>query len=672
MKRVIAFVLCVVSLMSLIVGCIDIKNVQILTRGEWITLLTSSFDVSGESLQRVYFEDVPKNADCFSAVSAAVDWNILEPGGDFNPSSRADTTFAIVTAVKAIGLHLIAKSVDGEELTTDDEIVDYFNKKTDVKYIKGSSLYTDTAAEIITQVNSIYNSLELKKYQNICYNENVTVLQSENVRLYPDGKRAFVNRNDIKMGEIFVVSPCPTYPDGLNLKVTGISDDAILYEQATLQEIFSDFELIGTYDVNVLGIIPSVQAMSATLDGEIVSAKPCYIGGEQREIFSRDPQIVPLWHAGGSQEFSGFSTGKIEFDYDGIVFEVSMSVEDIKATIDLEMHEILGLDTPFLDVLYVSLSENIKTSISVTGEFTLAEQELLRVPCEVYGVGITFILKVSASLEGEVAFTWSVDANQSLEYDTGLFATPKYSATANNPKLDDMEFKTSLNLKISFAANLTVVQIPLVNVGVASGVTASASTKNSKPGCVDLALYVPMTVFIGADDKETLLGQADIKWKKTIWDASNSKLKKLGHLENDKFVDKCKYDETDKEANENGWLSDILKKLNEEWEHAMDIVEQEFASARGSGLEISVYYAVVEEGQSERLDVESLPNGYHITDLIFTSSDETVAVVDNAGRITGISKGGCTITVSTKDGKYSQVCALNILASYDVDFTPLA
>lgn len=671
MKRVIAFVLFVATLMSLMAGCSDAKNVQILTRGEWITLLASAFGMDDDRSQQAYFKDVPSDANCFPAVQAAVDWNILEAGEKFKPDDRADTTFAITTAVKAIGLHLIAKSVDGVELTSDDAIVDYFNKKTGIKYLNGSALYSDTAAEIIVHVNKIYNSLELKKYQNIQYNENVTVLQSDEVLLYPDGERASIDKKNIKVGDIFVVSPCATYPEGLNLKAKRVSGNTIHYEHAALQEIFSEFELIGTYDVNVLGIIPSAEAVSATLDGETVVAQPCYVGGKQRSIYSKAPQVVPLWNAGGSQTFSGFSTGTVEFDYDGIVLAISMDVKNIKATIDLEMHEVWGWDTPFLDVLYVSLSEHISTTVSVAGEIKLAETELLRVPCEVYGVGITFILKASATIEGEIAFTWSVDTTQSMEYDTGLFAIPKYNADADNARLDDLEFKLSFNFKASFSANLTIAQCPLVNIGVSSGVTASASTKSSKPECVDLALYVPMTVFIGAEDQETLLGLADMSWKCTVWNSDNSPLKKKAHLENDQLVDKCKYDKKDAESSGDSWLTDIFNKLEEEWNEAMDKAEQEFKSARGAGLEISVYYAVVEEGKSELLKVESLPKGYHITDLVFTSSDESVATVDDAGRITGVSKGSCVVKVSTKDGKYSQVCALNILASYDVEFTPL-
>lgn len=663
--------LTVATLLSLMAGCAKTENVKILTRGEWITLLISAFGLNEDASQEAYFDDVASDDASFRAVQAAVDWNILDAGGKFNPDDRADVNFAITTAVKAIGLHLIAKSVDGAELTTDDEIISYFNEKTGIKYLKGSALYSDTAAEIITHVNEIYSSLELKQYQNIQYNENVTQLQAGEVLLYPDGERASIDRENIQVGDIFVVSPCATYPDGLNLKVKSVSGNTVTYEKAALQEIFSKFELTGTYDVKVLGIIPSVEGMSATLDGQPAVAQTCYVNGEQKTIYTKAPQVVPLWNAGGSKEFSGFETGTVEFDYDGIVLEVAMSVKDIVATIDLEMHEVLGLDTPFLDVLYVNLSETITTTVSVTGEIKLAETELLRVPCEVYGVGITFILKASATIEGKIAFTWSVDAHQSFEYDTGLFAEPKYDADAENARMDDVEFEVSFNFKVGFSANLTVMQIPLVNIGVSSGVTASASTKTSRPGCVDLALYVPMSVFIGADDKETLLGLADIKWKKSIWNADNSPAKKRGHLENGEFVDKCQYD-TDDDDDGSSWFEDTIKKWKEEWDNAMDKLEQEFESARGSGLEIGAYYAVVEEGKSELLKVESLPDGYHVTDLVFTSSDKSVATVDDAGRITGVSKGTCVIKVSTKDGKYSQVCALSILASYDVEFTPLA
>lgn len=66
-----------------------------------------------------------------------------------------------------------------------------------------------------------------------------------------------------------------------------------------------------------------------------------------------------------------------------------------------------------------------------------------------------------------------------------------------------------------------------------------------------------------------------------------------------------------------------------------------------------------------------MPTGYDASTLIFSSSNNDVATVDKNGNITGKGTGVCVIKVSTKDEKYTQFCSVRVLASYDVNFTPL-
>ncbi len=58
----------------------------------------------------------------------------------------------------------------------------------------------------------------------------------------------------------------------------------------------------------------------------------------------------------------------------------------------------------------------------------------------------------------------------------------------------------------------------------------------------------------------------------------------------------------------------------------------------------------VEEGKDYQLSAIVTPSDSSVQDVIWTSSDTSVAVVDNTGKVTGIKEGVCKITATAKDG----------------------
>lgn len=65
-------------------------------------------------------------------------------------------------------------------------------------------------------------------------------------------------------------------------------------------------------------------------------------------------------------------------------------------------------------------------------------------------------------------------------------------------------------------------------------------------------------------------------------------------------------------------------------------------------------------GEELYLKAHIIPEDASITDLIWQSSDENIATVDSDGKIKGISKGECTITVTTVDGNYQATCNVRV------------
>lgn len=69
----------------------------------------------------------------------------------------------------------------------------------------------------------------------------------------------------------------------------------------------------------------------------------------------------------------------------------------------------------------------------------------------------------------------------------------------------------------------------------------------------------------------------------------------------------------------------------------------------------------VEEGKDYQLDAIIFPSDSSVQNVVWTSSDTSVAVVDNTGKVTGIKEGVCRITATAKDGAGAfDVCEVTV------------
>ena len=87
-----------------------------------------------------------------------------------------------------------------------------------------------------------------------------------------------------------------------------------------------------------------------------------------------------------------------------------------------------------------------------------------------------------------------------------------------------------------------------------------------------------------------------------------------------------------------------------------------YAQLIASLQEISIFKDTLAIGEKAQLEL-TWSNGAH-PELIYSSSDESVATVDQDGIVTGIANGTATITVSRLDGKNTKT--LDISVSSDV------
>lgn len=77
----------------------------------------------------------------------------------------------------------------------------------------------------------------------------------------------------------------------------------------------------------------------------------------------------------------------------------------------------------------------------------------------------------------------------------------------------------------------------------------------------------------------------------------------------------------------------------------------------------------IKSGEKETLIANITPNNATNKNLIWKSSDESVATVDKNGLVTGVKKGTATITVTTEDGNYSDTCTVSVSCAHNVTTT---
>ena len=72
----------------------------------------------------------------------------------------------------------------------------------------------------------------------------------------------------------------------------------------------------------------------------------------------------------------------------------------------------------------------------------------------------------------------------------------------------------------------------------------------------------------------------------------------------------------------------------------------------------------LKEKDTGQLTATIVPDNTTDKELIWTTSDPSIATVDSNGKVTGIKEGKATITVKTKDGKVVATCEVTIISEY--------
>lgn len=242
--------------------------------------------------------------------------------------------------------------------------------------------------------------------------------------------------------------------------------------------------------------------------------------------------------------------------------------------------------------------------------------------------------------DGNFRIISDVDRDINLKAGGSAKATLGLNFNLEAVKLRLMDVEVDAGIKASLYTTLHLYDSEDNKTEVTSDLAYSSLDELSKENndvkiCGDISLN--WLLDIRFNTSKTLLYKFGL-WKEfEILDEDNQVLGNRTHLENFQFVDKCT-------------RKDRLKRNTS--------VSDEVSVDK---IVLEKYAKVIKVSEQYSIPIKSLPSGYTISDLFYSSEDLSIALVDTSGTIKGLKAGSTKIKVATNDGKYSAY--INILVS---------
>lgn len=336
----------------------------------------------------------------------------------------------------------------------------------------------------------------------------------------------------------------------------------------------------------------------------------------------------------------------------------TFALKDLYAEIDTKFKtaEIFGLDTGIpksFDKFSLKLNYDVANSIKVEGNVK-GELKLLSIPINFAGVGsVTIDVKMVATLNGEVEIILTVGKTDKIELKNGI---PKATAVERSVSFE-RTFKAEVTVGPNLSITIAILGIPIIDVGATLSwlFEASAGIKYSTDFTEtgkSLAIERKTVLSYGVQSYFPLFSIEIGVSKKTIANklglTATINLNNKENVTPKEFVKPTEYivwsDLTTIEIGE--------PVTNEEG----TIIDYKIIADKQ--IMLGVYHITLEIGEKEEIRA-TLPDGYKMSDIVWTSNDPSIATVSGT-TITAVSKGSTNIMGKTTDGKQEVACTVTV------------
>lgn len=536
MKRLIAILLCIVTIassFSCLVGCSKSED-AIITKGEWLALLTDGFGMYSYTNTEPYSNTVDAENEYFPYVQMAFEWDIINDK-NIDVNEKVTKGYLAETLVKCVG------TVDTSEMSVDD-ILEYAveNNYVSFKY-RGR---TDSIRHVTFKEASNSIGLSLEKWTNRTIETKETVMVGEEVVNFADGiltsEQVHVDEGNgtvmipesavsqLENGDTFIVPKNNVDSTAAAYQVEKIEYKdgyaIITTNSASVENTIQDLKFSGSTEADLLnvpitdGLGNVINATAITGTSYNVSKKEninlSYLSNDEHKITSCSQmelgfEIDGLEVAGSVSDNSiSFSIkGEIPLDKKGkkkVTVGKSYSIEDISLDYDWDI-EWFKLKSAYAKLNYTTvdttsisskwekegavdfdhrkkptlaniLNSEIRESAAAKGAKTIT---ICSFPIVNGGVGrIDVDIKAKISVTGSVELIVTTRNSNGIEYKNGNL---RYIKAKSNDV--DLNIKAKIEGTLYAGVSIKALKMNLLGIGFEAGIgvefTAIAHLVNS-------------------------------------------------------------------------------------------------------------------------------------------------------------------------------------------------
>lgn len=518
-KQIILICGVVVAIIAVIIGLSSFheKDINGISRYEWIQMLVEKFGVNEVSDKSPYFEDVDSDNEYFSCVQSAYEWGIIDNDSPFNGEEACDGEFVAITAMKAVGKYKVQIYLEKEDEPTSK---DYIELAIQEKLIEKKQLEEGISAEegnkILSQVFELYqHGLWKDDVCNIEYQDGIIEIAKEDIIAlnedYSEIELSDEFEESIQEGCIIIFEDSKT-GEKIAKKINHALDKtSYILDGVELEEVIESV------------MISDVMAVSK--DNVVSYYELADRRGENRTLNAlSDYGYMPVYFD----------------DWKGENFSIQIPIG--KEGVNVQISD-LYIGTQIFGSLSKGIEyANVQTEADITlsGGFSLEKEEsfpIFKTAIVLAGgtakVDIEFYLVLS--LDGSVKIEAKIPTQFSVDYKKGTgIRSPKVDFVPERPEVV-ADCNAGCYMRTEVVPKLLGVAILDTEADI--GVTVSASVTERFGGdvwqCADFAISYPLiTITVsGDDDKKTLLSKLKVSAEWEILNEDNTLVNDDMHCE---------------------------------------------------------------------------------------------------------------------------------------------
>lgn len=676
-------------------GCSPART-ETISLGDWISAVNERAGFEGYEQKTPYFMNVTQGMPCYDAVQSAVEWEILDPQHEFQPDAALTREWAAYTLMHLSGREIINTSNQKIRDISRSE----FQKEIQTAVASGlmkldahdrfqpaEEMERSDAIALLEQAASYRDSMKFEQaVSDIEWNENLRRSEAE-PQFYDEQRQIaeYSSEENLQEGDLVTVHG----QDGL--------------EQSMLVDHLDSSEEDGTIQAHLRQPLPEevIDSMEIadTFEADLTQAELIETPLPEQHSHRRMLSINPIRNKSAGLKSGHFQYGGYEISYGltasgisasisktapaGIRIEARAAISSIKPSfhwkmthgkiedgyfrIDFTSTESLSAKRSDSRNAYANL-KNIDPAAflaSASAAFSpQADQAELSVPLctvripipEMPLVSITARIELHLRADGRAELSLSQNHSAGMEiYHGHMRRINQHSNSSKNM------IQASVSLTSGIYFGLDMERWKIANVGLECGAKAEVKStvhlygKDGSHQKVAAALP-PDYLSKASDGNEHVLICGDIS---AHW-VMDMKLNSSGTLAN-RFGFGRTFDILN---SDNGILIPGMKTHIENFQFVDACTRKDRPAAKKAvkmpdtrQFKLRSYSMIGSIGETRKLEVLSMPEGYSAGDLQYHSSDSSVASIDSSGFVTGHQSGSTVLTVQTKDGKYRISCS---------------